>query len=382
MTPEENDFQIGLQTSADVRKFRASKIGKEIIEDVLRKEDELREKIYVSMEQARQEELLLAQIASFTEKDKDKPEHPEIDESVFEKHRKQQQRAVDRLPHAEAPTRYNTDTYEEILKDYDTLIHSLETKKENTKQQYVSYDESLGKSDQFIDGLDPNDKAGSKTSLLERIKELKAVHDRGAEQAMAHADAGNIPEAQAGLARVRAQGLEIVQLNEMLSVINDEKVMYKKDGTLANTFAEADFLVKKEQQLIKEGDNYYLLDNVDKDGNKMELNDSNREAAKQAFERAQSGMINLKDLIKNNKSIDMAQIEDELQNARAERSQHISQQAAPQSPVMTALSDTGIKPSQHVEATHLDLGGTSDKTATSTSSEPELNESNKQRSRI
>ena len=63
----------------------------------------------------------------------------------------------------------------------------------------------------------------------------------------------------------------------MVSVLENKKLMYNKEGERVTSFKEADFVVPKDQKILKVGKNYYLL------GEKEELSASNREASQQGF---------------------------------------------------------------------------------------------------
>lgn len=390
----ENNFQIGLQNASDVRKFNLSEIGREIINDIIKKYDELLELIEEGMRQARDEAIQLAQIGAYVHEKEEKKEHHEPEEPFYLK--QEQQRKADEA-NRPAPESSKSDPYASLVKDLDKQINALETKQANTEKEYNEYNRSLDSADDFeitvkgnkgklkdfkVADMDADDKESSRTSLKEKlygdyqskeacdtavaqahkkldasqklgdsngIKEgmadlakcgLKGQYELTAYKAGQDLKAGNNEKGIEGLSKARSQGMELVQLEEMLSVIEGNKTMYKKDGTKADTFAEADFLVKKDQQLVKYGDDLYLLDKMDKNGNPIELNEVNEDnwaSAKQAFENAKSGMCSLHDLIDNNESIDMTQIEGELQEARAAR-----QNAQPTG--LKAISNTSPSP--------------------------------------
>ena len=345
----ENNFQIGMQNASQVRTFNLSEIGREIINEIIKKYDELQEMIEEGIRQARDEAIQLAQISAYAhDKEENKEQHHESEEPFYLK--QAQQRKAEEA-HPPAPESTQPDPMASYVKDLDKQIQTLETKEADTKQKYDDYEESLDNADDFeislksnkvalkdlkINDLDLDDKNSSATTLRERLYGadgnggLTAQHKATAEQAMKDINAGSdtqdpkhlekLDKGKKGLAKAAAQGLEMVQLQEMLAVIEDKKFMYKKDGTKADTFGEADFLMKED---IK-----------------------NPEAAKQAFEtsNSQSNMINLRELIKDNKSIDMAEIENELKQARAAKQQTQNSQNATSQPEMSSASNTSSGP--------------------------------------
>ncbi|CEK12027.1 hypothetical protein [Legionella hackeliae] len=145
---------------------------------------------------------------------------------------------------------------------------------------------------------------------------------------------GDNTGARTKLQELNAKNLQIGTLKDMLAVTKGEKHMYNQQGERVSSFTEADFIVPSDKQLVKEGNEFYLLDQG------KSLNDSNRDTAKQDFLRAQSEMTSVKNLIDSNRTIETSEVDKKIANI-AQKIEHLQQQKSfAEKNTMGTISDT------------------------------------------
>ncbi len=179
-------------------------------------------------------------------------------------------------------------------------------------KRYDHYDENIKTVDRFIETLDPKNKPQTLKALQGRIDALEIPMNAEADVIKKLVDQEKYDEARLKIDQMNAKNLQIGTLKDMMAVVNGQKEMYNKQGEKVGLFKDADFIVPSDKQLIKEGEKFYLL------GKDEPLTDANRNAAEQAFLRAEPELSSVKNLIAANRSKEMGSLGAEVARLQEE----------------------------------------------------------------
>ncbi|WP_028389581.1 hypothetical protein [Legionella fairfieldensis] len=109
-------------------------------------------------------------------------------------------------------------------------------------------------------------------------------------------------EAAELMLEINGYNLQIAGLNDMLAVIKANKLAYNADGQQVNSFKDADFILSKEQKIVKENGHYYLL-RPGQDFSAMDAEEKIK--AQQHFEQRKPEISSIKQLLAHNQSLEM-----------------------------------------------------------------------------
>ena len=207
------------------------------------------------------------------------------------------------------------DTKLEAISSLEGELRNTNDEIKNAETRYKEYDRNLNQVDQFISKLDPKDPAQSLAQVKAEIARLEGTpedRERETDEIYKLLDEGLEDKARAKMDCLNAKNLQIGTLKDMVSVLENKKVMYNKEGERVTSFKDADFVVPTGKKIIKEGDNYYLL------GEKEELSPNNKEAAQRAFKRAESEMQSVKNLVGANHGVEFNALNQEVSRISAQ----------------------------------------------------------------
>jgi hypothetical protein len=139
------------------------------------------------------------------------------------------------------------------------------------------------------------------TTIQQRIHALSQQIDLDTDQVSGLLDAGNEDEARDLMEISNARNLQIATLRDMLSVINDQKLMYTPMGMVTKDFQEAAYILAKEHKLVHDNGKYYLLKHGQ---NFAELSPSERDNSEQAYLRLRPEIMGVKQLVAHNQGVE------------------------------------------------------------------------------
>ncbi|KTD22999.1 Dot/Icm system substrate protein LidA [Legionella lansingensis] len=366
--------KFGLQTTKQVIEFFHTKVGEALLETFREeriKEEEMREAMFLQAQEEQEElAMLLSEMAAEKEeKEKElmlrgQDEPPPPPKAQEEPTKEKDKAKIGRFDH-----------------EIDYLNSQLEdVKQEITKatEKYENYDKNLKNVDDTISKLESETKNGTREDKIKAIEDeisklegTKEERDEKAQAIFKLIDDGlklggqegeeMVAQAKKELEELNAKNLQIGTLKDMLAVTKGDKIMYKSNGETTTSFQEADFVVPKDKQLVKEGEEFYLLNQGEK------LSDENRTTAKQDFDNAKGEMSSVKNLVSSNRSIEMGELDQKVKNLsdritqlQTEKSQE-DKRTTQTGPMMSSLSDTTNQSSNDLK-----VGGTGQQKTTST----------------
>ncbi|KTC76911.1 hypothetical protein [Legionella brunensis] len=331
---EELMGKFGLKSPGDVLKFFASKEGIEIIDHFIqeivqkRKEEEM-----IALQWQEQQEERASLLHELAEEDEAKKEDTQHQKPNIVKPPPTPEEGKDKSKDSALDRR---------LASLNTDLQKATEEKKQTEKKYEEYDKNLAEVDNFISSIDSSNPKLALEAQIARLEGTEKDREKKAKKISDMIDKGNVTEAKAELEKLKAKNLQIGTLKDMLAVVNDKKVMYNKDGKQVNSFKEAAYIVPKDKQLVKEGEEFYLYDKNKK---------IDKTQARQDFLNKESEMTCVKDLVQNNRTIEMSEFDSKIANLReqlneAQEEKNRSKQTPPMSSLSVTseiASDTGLE---------------------------------------
>ncbi|MBA3537432.1 MAG: hypothetical protein H0T84_12635 [Tatlockia sp.] len=175
---------------------------------------------------------------------------------------------------------------------------------EKTEEMYSNYNENISEAENFIKTLDSKDPLTKLERLEQRIKELKTELNEQASTISKLDGTKDEGKAREMLAEINAKNLQIAALKDMLEVVKGKKNMYDKEGNSTTTFADAYFIVSRDQKLHKDGSNFYLLEANEVFEN---LKPHEQTARKQEFEDMKQQISSVREVVAHNRGLDLGE---------------------------------------------------------------------------
>ncbi|BCA93780.1 hypothetical protein TUM19329_01410 [Legionella antarctica] len=302
---EEEVGRLGLQTPSTVDALLKTKVGASIVAQLI----EAIVKKMVELQNFTQEMTKKAAESSFLRGLREEEEDKEADtkKEMFNL------QPITPLSPPMKPKDMET-TIGAQIQDLNEELDDVNDEIEQKTKLYDDYDKNIKEVDKFVKTVDLNDKTKALASIESELSRLEgSEEERGKEAAAIDKliNDGQIDEAKKRVNVLNAKNIQIGTLKDMLSVVKGAKVMYNKNGEEVKSFDKADFVVPKDKKIVKEGDEYFLLDKND------ELSATNRDEAKAAFEREEPEMSSVKNLINTNRDSEMTELNQELERISA-----------------------------------------------------------------
>ena len=182
-------------------------------------------------------------------------------------------------------------------------LAELELNMELTGKKYTHYDTHLDEIYDELAQLTSEGPVPTKT-LQKRIDALTQQINLDTDNVSALLDEGKDSEARELMEVSNARNLQIATLLDMLSVINNQKVMYTTEGELTQVFQKAAFILAKEDRLVFKNDRYYLL----KSGQDFDaLSPSEKTSSEQAYLRLRPEIMGVKQLVAHNQGTEKSE---------------------------------------------------------------------------
>ncbi|OCH97716.1 hypothetical protein [Legionella jamestowniensis] len=348
---------VGLQTDSITTRFFNSREGKEVVAHIVEAYEKKEQEKEIMLELFAEYETNAAAILSAIEEEEEERQEVMLHEQPV---KLSQQSKREEVKDKEKPT---ITSYEEDLASLETELEDAENELLQAKAKYENYDNNLREVDSFITTLDSSDIAGTQKALEKEIERASAELKAEAETVSTLVDEGDYAGARTKLEQLNAKNLQIGTLKDMLAVTKGEKQMYNQNGELVSSFKEAAFIVPSDKQLIKEGEQFYLLDKG------KTLSSTNREAAREDFVNAKSEMASVRNLVDNNRSTELGEIDQKIAGIakKIEKLQEEKSHGAKNDNTLSAMPDTLAHHSQHSHAElYLNSSDSSQKTTQTT----------------
>lgn len=206
-----------------------------------------------------------------------------------------------------------------------TFEHQLPQQKQRIDERYDLFKNYLDELNditdevnRFLQSVDP-DKSFNLEHFEEQILKLEETIKQDAERIGAFLEEGTEQadlEAQALLAETNAKNLKVTALKDMRSVIQGEKLLYNLHGERTHSLSEAKFILTKDLQIAKEGEQFYLLPTTQ---SLDWLTPEAKRLAQQNFERHQPEMMEIRDMVQMNRQVETDWHENQCKACLAEQ---------------------------------------------------------------
>ncbi|KTC65768.1 coiled coil protein [Legionella adelaidensis] len=144
-----------------------------------------------------------------------------------------------------------------------------------------------------------------------------------------------------------ARNLQLGTLKDMLDVVNKKSYLVKADGSTASNFAEAEFILPKSKKIIKDGDQYYLVD-ASKDLKDIQADENLKNQAAKAFQQAKHDLMNVKSLVSKNYHLEKTD-HNQTKTNLSERSEKMQQEIDLLAKQLTAVQAARAQASEMIK---------------------------------
>lgn len=296
--------EYGLQTPEEVIEFLKSDAGKTTIamigermadiaameqEQAFLQEELLHEQQFLS--------LLLGQLSEYAAEAKEERAH-QAEPSVKDKKKPTEDDSTEHKFHP-ADSSMMKDALSSAQEEYDALEQEWEKLRQAqaaTEEKYDHYEKALSEIDEFVAPA-----TLTMDDLEQKIADLHAKLQEEMQQLTAQLDPENASSLQQSMEKNNATSLQIAALNDFLSVQRDGHGMYNTEGKSTDQLSDAAFILPKGQQLVKEGEKYYLLPA----GKALDdLSTEQKDEAHQAFQSAEHDLRSTKQSVKHHRRLE------------------------------------------------------------------------------
>lgn len=207
------------------------------------------------------------------------------------------------------------DTQKEKLAELEKDLKGYQSVLEGKEQQYKEMDKGQDEVEDFMDKASSEDNADGLTvdqRLQDQIDLLSQQIKDDDKERMDYLDKGDMEKYRDSTNKMQAKIGQVGALRDMQDVRSGEKQMCDGDGNTVTSMKDAKFIIGKDEKIVKEDGQHYLL------GKDEELTDKNRQDAKENFEENKGQISSVRSLVNNNKLIDMLDANDKISGTKKE----------------------------------------------------------------
>lgn len=204
------------------------------------------------------------------------------------------QELLDAITNYDKAISINNESLKRNLKeklDLDAMMIHLNDQEQFIDTKYTLFNGVIAAADANIHLIDNGMLA---PGLVEkRINELVAAMALQQAKESAFVDSHNDKNPPQPLSKSNNLSKELAALKDILAVHKGEKVFVKQNGVAVNAFNEADLIISKDQKIIEDGGQFYLV-NSDQDLDSINNNKQLKEDAANQYQKAKSELFVLK----------------------------------------------------------------------------------------
>lgn len=197
-------------------------------------------------------------------------------------------------------------------------IQDVEKRKDESKKRYEEHEKKLEEADAIADDIvnrEDINQDGKVKLLEEKIDEIQSSVDEDMQSLDDHLtrdwardDAAQYEATTQRLNSITGKHLQMAELQQVVEVTKGEKTFYDKDGKALTSSHDAEYLVPKDQKLVKDQDRMYLL-SQDKD--LKDLPEAHRDEAHKAFLSEEPKLLTVKAKLRRDHEQDMKRLDTE-----------------------------------------------------------------------
>lgn len=182
-------------------------------------------------------------------------------------------------------------------------LHTLEQQAELIRARYAAYASHIANLDQLYEQISLFSSELKKIDLLEtRLASVNALIEAKQQEIDDFIIANEDELAANCLHELNGLNSEAIGIQDLIDVVKQDKLLYNAEGELADSFKDADYILSKTQKIVKENNNYYLLD-ATQDLN--EMSPTEKAEAAQRFDLAKPNISGLKTLVHQNEELEL-----------------------------------------------------------------------------
>ena len=315
--------QFGLQEEKEVKAFLTSPAGETVIGELLKELVVKEEQLEQAAQAQEQEDLLkkLIQVAFFIwiQEKEDEAEQQqrlqEVEKVLADLNKPQAQSSQSTMPPATSENNFSPyqEELDNLSSQYEELVTEhgqLQKEKTALTEKYNLYEQSVAGVHRAFCAIDNQGTTpADETKLQELEAALKAKLQDQTERFMQAVEKGQ--DSTAAKHAAIATNLELAVVHDILEVQKGTKYYAKEDGEITTQRAEAKFILKKGESVVKgqNEDKYYLLQK----GQKFEtLSTVEKEAAQNRFEQEKTQIMSVQGVVGHNKEIEISENVDKI----------------------------------------------------------------------